>query len=57
MRRLLNPIYCRRSDCRIRRCILLGVVSILSVPAYEGPSDLANSRITAIFSLHHSQTL
>jgi len=21
MQRLLNPIYCRRSDCRIRGCI------------------------------------
>jgi hypothetical protein len=35
----------------------LGFVSILYVPAYECPSGLANGRITAIFSLHHSQTL
>jgi len=34
----------------------LGFVSILSVPAYECPSGLANGRITVIFSLHHSQT-
>jgi hypothetical protein len=31
--------------------------AIFSVPAYEGPSGLANGRITVIFSLHHSQTL
>jgi hypothetical protein len=37
--------------------IFLGGVSFLSVPAYEGPPGLANGRITAIFSLHHSQTL
>jgi hypothetical protein len=35
----------------------LGFVPILSASAYECPSGLANGRITAIFSLHHSQTL